>query len=268
MKKLTFLLVLSVLFTASSCDKDDPILSEVTSIELNFKANFEGERLVMGQTYDYNGRSIRFSVFDFYVSDMVLVQNNGSSIEETEVVDVDLIDLSFDDSDPNAAESGRTLAVNNVEIGEYVGVKMGLGVPGDLNRTNFVDYPSSHPLNNAAHYWAGWGSFIFARVEGRFDADNDGTFEKGFVYHTGTDDSFKTKSVDQVLMLDKDSVQKLVFDINLKGLLKTIEPLCDDDSDGYIDLHLDNCDGTHTDDNLEISAAMMTNFRNAIVMVE
>ncbi|MEM1320567.1 MAG: MbnP family protein [Bacteroidota bacterium] len=268
MKKLSFILALSILFIASSCDNDDPILSEVTSVDLNFKANFNGERLLMGKTYDYNGRSVRFSLFDFYLSDVAMVQNNGSSIEESELIEIDLVDLSFQQTEPDVAESGRTISINNVEVGDYAGIKLGIGVTADLNRTSFVDYPSSHPLNSAAHYWSGWNSFIFARVEGRFDADGDGSFEKGFVFHTGTDDTYTFKDISQSLTLEKENTSTLVFDLDIKELFKITDPICDEDGDGYIDLHLGNCDGTHTDGELELAKAIMGNFRTAIQMIE
>jgi len=266
MKNLSFILVVLFLSLAASCDKEDPVLSEVTSIELSFKANFDGQTFLTDQVYDYNGYPMKLSLFDFYISDVNLVQNDGSSIQQTELVEVELIDLSFDSSDLAGAESGQTLRFNNIEVGEYAGLNIGLGVSADLNRTEYTDYPSNHPLNNSALYWSGWSSFIFARIEGRLDLDNDGTFEKGFVFHTGKDASFQSKDINSMIELDKNNVRNFSFNIDLKKLFQTIEPLCDQDADGYIDMHLTECDGTHADDDLEIAESIMINFRNAIVM--
>ena len=238
MKNLSFILIVLLITIAASCDKEDPILSEVTSIELSFKANFDGQTFLTDQVYDYNGYPLRISLFDFYVSDVNLVQNSGSSIQQTELVEVELIDLSFDSSTQTQAESGQTLKLNNIEVGDYDGLNIGLGVSADLNRTEYTDYPSTHPLNNSALYWSGWSSFIFARIEGRLDIDQDGVFEKGFVFHTGKDASFQSKDINSTITLAKDNIRNFSFNIDIKKLFQTIEPLCDQDSDGYIDMHL------------------------------
>ncbi|MEL6864528.1 MAG: MbnP family protein [Bacteroidota bacterium] len=263
-KKTAFLSTLLILLVAVSCNDDDVQVAETTSMEINFKAQYDGETLMTEKGYDYNGLQIKFSKFDFYVADAVLLQQGASGTEETEIRDISFVDLSFNLNNPDKAEEGVSIVSNNIEVGQYDGIRFGIGVPADLNRTDPNEYASEHPLALTNHYWAGWNSYIFIKLEGALDMDGNGTYEQSFVYHTGTDDVYFDKQFMDTYDLTSTVSNVVNVAIDVKELLRsdTTSDACDADQDGYLDL--DVCFATHTAENFQIAIEIMNNFEEAI----
>ncbi len=80
-----------------------------------------------------------------------------------------------------------------------------------------ADFSSDNVLSNAAEYWAGWKSYVFAKVEGFIDLDGDGDEETGFALHLGGDDAYRAVSISDKMALDESST-KLYIDIQLERL--------------------------------------------------
>lgn len=203
-----------------SCKKEQTTPVETTSLEFSFTANYDGAPLVMNeQTYDYNGKPIRFSKVSFYLSNVTL--------GETEVSDVNYVDLTKTHTDEIAAEAGTSINFLKIPVGGYNSMAFGIGVAPDLNRTKPSDYSTSHPLgaDNSAEYWEAWNSYIFMKIEGQYDADGNGFDGEdiAFAYHVGQDDLYQTITFtfDDPLQLEATTPTDIMFLLDLKKLLTT-----------------------------------------------
>jgi len=263
MKYFTILLFACCLFVIG-CE-DTPEEQTVTGVSLNFTANYDGNTFVTFKDYTYpDGRKINFNNFNFFVSDIALVSEEATPAN-TDLVEVDFIDLSYDESQLAQAEAGKTLTINDIPVGKYSGIKIGFGVKADLNRSKPTDYGTGHPLTR--NYWDGWSSYIFSMIEGGADMDENGTITTGgtdtesFTYHSGTNDVYEevifTKEIDLT-----DSGTQLSIKIDVQELFKNSSPDRDLNEDGYLDI--ESFSGTHSNnEEMDIAKSIMSNFGRA-----
>jgi hypothetical protein len=246
------------------CSKDDDPINEqeTTNLNITFTANMGDEPFQMQKEYDFcDGRAIKFTTLDFFVSEIVLLKSNDPASPVTQITDVEFISLSF--SDAAAAAAGKSITIQNVPVGNYIGVRFGLGVASDLNRTQPVDYGSSSPLSNSSFYWDGWSSYIFAKIEGFADKNNDGTItqggadSEGFTYHTGTDAVYTEVNMAKPISLEKGTNGSLTLNVNVEDAFEMTNPIYDANNDNCLDI--ETYDGTHSDDQLEIAERIMFN---------
>ncbi len=243
MKPKIFLFALLALATFSACNKEGE-----GSIELNFKALYDGSPLVMMEHYAYNDTlDVFFSGFNFYVSDIRLIKEDGEIVELTEI---DFVD--FDDMDAlSKAQQGYTLSFSNVPSGKYKAIHIGIGVPMMLNETRSSDYPSSHPLSRDSHYWDAWESYIFSMTSGKIDANGDGVFDDGAIlYHCGSDEVYRSKDLNYAFELEKKGRVTIPVKVDLHNCFK-------ETTGGYIDVIAHPA--THTIDNLTWAMKFMDN---------
>jgi len=220
MKNIITLITTSSLLLAASCNKENttpPI--DTARVEFSFKATYGGETLVLNQkTYDYLGRPVRFSKINFYLSDLVVTNNDG----DTELSEIQFIDLTATHATPATAMDGTSMSFSNVPVGSYTKLKFGIGVPADLNRTTPADYSSSHPLgaDNSSEYWEAWDSYIFAKIEGQYDVDGDGfdSEDISFAYHTGTDRVYQRLELDNQKSLNAGETTRFNFELDIREL--------------------------------------------------
>ena len=79
MRNLLLFTFLSVVLMSSSCDNTKPQVELSSDISLNFNANYDGELLLLEKEYAYEGdMPIKFSQFNFYIANIVLLKQNGS----------------------------------------------------------------------------------------------------------------------------------------------------------------------------------------------
>jgi hypothetical protein len=243
------ILAVLAMFTAFGCNEEE----QLGAVDLNFTAEYAGEPLVILEKYDYeDGLRILFQRFNFYVSDIQLINDEGESFE---LVDIDFVE--FDGMDTQAkAEAGYTISVNEVPAGSYSSIQVGLGVPQDMNATTEADYSDSHPLGKDSHYWSAWQSYIFTMINGKIDTNGDGMHDDASIlYHAGSDVVYRTKMMTMPIEISADRTTEIAFQIDLKELLR--------DGAGYIDV-LSNPD-THDITNLDLANKIHDNFVNAII---
>src|SRR5690606_5127759 len=130
------------------------------TVELNFKANYDDELLLLEKEYLYgdDNMPIKFSQFNFYIADVALIRESGTAAE---LIDIGFVDFPYDLNQARDAEKGQVIQLKGIPTGKYVGIRIGFGVPAALNATKPNNYPSSNPLSMASHYWDGWNSYIF-----------------------------------------------------------------------------------------------------------
>jgi len=225
MKNIILLLTLSSLLLAASCGKENTNPIDTAKLNLSFKATYGEETLILEQKeYLYDGKPIRFFRINFYIADLVAVNNDG----ETELSEIQYIDLTQSHRTPIDAEQGTLMSFSNVPVGTYNQLKFGVGVPADLNKTNPSDYSTVHPLgaDNSGEYWEAWDSYIFAKIEGQWDANGDGDYSDAndisFAYHIGGDraELYAPIELDNNLILKAGETTDLVFELDVAQLLK------------------------------------------------
>ena len=268
MRNLLLLTFLSIILMSSSCDNNPPQVELTSDISLNFLANNNDDLLLLEKEYLYEGdMPIKFSQFNFYVANIALVKQNGNEFDETELLDIDFIDFPYNLNQEELAQKGQTIEIKNIPVGNYDGIKIGFGVPADLNRTNPNDYGSENPLSKGGtHYWDGWSSYIFSKIEGKADMDFDGTFEtndgEGLTYHMGTDEVYTTRTLFENLQHKEDETLQLQLSIDVKKLFLMPIPEYDENQDGYLDIQY--YESVHAEDRLIIAKQIMNNYSDAI----
>ncbi len=206
------LLLLGFLTITSTvgCKEDE---TSKTNLDVTFQATFDGERFINLKNYNLGGTPVQFSRFDLYISDLTLLKADGTEVRLTEV---DFLDFSPDNSTSDMSPLVQR-TFKDVPEGEYSALRIGYGVKSDLNRQRPSNFAVGHPLSNESHYWSGWQSYIFTKIEGGADADNNGSLELGLTYHFGSDAIFKTFQFDHTIHVHpgEPSVQ---VDIDLKKI--------------------------------------------------
>ena len=180
MKKVFLFFTLAALSLLSACDNTDTPPS--STFTLTFKAMYDGQPLEKYRDYDYDTYRVNFIRFNTFMSDLALL--NGTNV--TALSEVEWVDFTPDSATDNFAVE-VPLSFTNIPDGDYTGLRMGFGVAPDMNNKRPSDYPADHPLARENEYWLGWASYIFNKIEGQVDLDNNGVYDGGLIYHCGSD---------------------------------------------------------------------------------
>ena len=205
---------------AASCGKETAPPVDTATVELSFRATYDGAPLVLNQqTYDYQGNKVRFSKVNFYLANLSVANDDG----ETELSEIQFIDLSLTHNTAADAAKGSVTTFSRIPVGSYKFLKFGIGVPADLNKTNPSDYSTSHPLgaDNSGEYWEAWNSYIFAKIEGQYDENGDGEIDGNdisFAYHTGMDRVYQEMELDNIISLNAGETTNLDFELDVRTL--------------------------------------------------
>ncbi len=253
-------LLLAVIVLFSSCEEDKPSAA-TGNVNVTFKVTYDGSPLVMNDRYTYtddNATRLFFTKLEFYISDMIL----GNADAETELKELEFIDMTSVSGDLTSASEGLTLTIRSIPANDFNLMRFGIGVSPDYNNTLPTDYSSTHPLNQGG-YWEPWSSFIFTLMEGRFDTDGDDVFDESLVYHIGTDAMYETVLFDGIsVSVNEGETTDLVLELDLKDVL--------DNGTDPIDLQTEGFTHTNPTDTeqLEISTRISTNWKNAIQLIQ
>ncbi|MEM6319034.1 MAG: MbnP family protein [Bacteroidota bacterium] len=221
MKNIIHFLTLSIVLMAASCrNKPNSPTVETAAVNLAFRATYGGEPLVLNQrNYNYLGNPVRFSKINFYIADLVVINNDG----ETELSDILFVDLNKSHQDLEDAMDGTVMSFQRVPEGKYNRLRFGVGVPADLNKTRPADYSKTHPLgaDNSEEYWEPWNSYIFTRIEGQYDRNGNGFDgdDVNFAYFTGTDRVFTNIDLDYEIDIETGNTTNLNFELDIQKLL-------------------------------------------------
>lgn len=217
-------LLLFPLYFASCQEKEE---KQYGSLEVVFKGTFGAEPLYMFErSYNYRAdAAIKWQLFQFYLSDLELLSGTSGSAGQM-LSPVELV--SFADLHSEAeAQEGVTLRFSKVETGSYSGLQFGLGVSPELNATQPTDYKPSEPLAQVSSYWEAASSYIFTKIEGNADLDNDGQFgenDEKITYHLGASELFQKRTLPINIEIRENAATTLVVDVDLlKALENTAE---------------------------------------------
>lgn len=183
----SLLFLVPIVFTSSCKKAEVPKAKGV--FELNFQPVVGGQDFVRGEVYEnMEGRKYMINLFLMYVSDISLIKSDGT---EVLLSDIELFDIANGGSALRVSHGGNAYRTfDDVETGDYRGIKFGIGVADRLN-TEPADYPVTHPLSvNKGMYWAWRTGYKFMSIEGMIDESpekNGLEINKELAYHTGKD---------------------------------------------------------------------------------
>lgn len=201
-----FSLVLPALFFTSCGDDEDQV--RTSSLDLQFLAKYQDADLDNSAAYAYPGdMDVRVTLFQFYLSDIELLPADGS--DPVHLSDIELIRFR-DQFSAAAAASGQVRRYAEVPAGDYSGIRYRLGVRPDLNAQPPSAYAADYVLNEN-EYWGPAGMYVFAKMEGNVDVDNDGMFQEKFTYHLGRDDLYRTIVYDVPFTISTTEPNQLTF---------------------------------------------------------
>ncbi len=254
MKQLLPFFIVSLFMILPSCSSDDDIqIVDSFDASINLKATYNGQPLVIGNTYTYeNDLPIFFTQLKFYLSNIVLIQEDGQQVELAEVEVVNFTNVNGNEA---MASQGLDLGFSSIPEGEYVAIEFGVGVAPDLNNTEPSDYSSSHPLGETADYWSAWDSYIFTKIEGKADPSQNGSFDLGFVYHIGSDQFYRSIKLSQAISISTENQDLPSIEIDFYKLLAR-------SSTDFMDIETNSA--VHNE--LDLMSYVMDNFENAVAL--
>ena len=225
MKRLLLLLTLPSLLVFQGC-KDDPI-----DLNIQFFLTYGDEPLVMLQDYTYpDGRLMRISRVSFYLSDVAVSTKDGNH----EITDVAFLDLTNSHATAESAARGYQYYSETLEIENPESLRFNVGLTNEQNSTSPADYTSDHPLSLTGEYWTGWQSYIYVKVQGMIDLDNDGEPETGMALHLGSEPILRTMelnfpddsgSMDVVIDIKQFFEGDSIFDIDSSPQIHSLEQI-------------------------------------------
>lgn len=199
MKKILLLPLLLLLAVACRDDDDCCLPPLIEEFELTFKTKTQAGNLILLENFSLeDGTLVNLNRLQFYISNIRLLQGSN----EVAIKDVDLV--SFErHTDTDKAEAGETLSISGVPEGEFSGIRFGIGVMPELNGNSPNYYANEQPesvLSAGLHHWNSWNSYVFAKIEGYFDANGNGVCGGGdsdetITYHTGIDELYREKTI-------------------------------------------------------------------------
>lgn len=180
MQKIIFgaIALFALVFSVPAC-KDKEEVVGFGSVEIEFDNQAAGSSLIFGKNYtNTNGDTLQFSIFNYYISNVVLVKEDGTRY----VVPKDASYFLCKHEDPTS----RLITIPNVPAGDYtklefvVGVDSAKSVSPIAERTGVLD-----PATGASgHYWSWNSGYIFMKMEGTSpSAPAAGNYH--FEYHIG-----------------------------------------------------------------------------------
>ncbi len=180
-KLLAYLLLVPVLFTFTSCDDDDDNddMDTKKNIVLSFEHTFDGNAFTAGDTYDLNGRNLSVNRVNYYISNISLMDDAGTTI------------ATFDDYLLVKQDQANTFTLGEVDAPHVHMIKFNVGIDSTTNHLDPSTYAATDALALQAPsmHW-GWNpGYIFVALEGQLDttATADGSLDDGFLYHIGLD---------------------------------------------------------------------------------
>ena len=178
-------------FVAGCKDKSEDEFTGFGSVEFEFDNQASGSSLVFGKDYtNAAGETLQFTTFDYYVSNIVLINENGSRYVVPK--DESYFLCKHDDA------STREIKIDNVPAGNYTGVEFIVGVDSAKSvspigeRVGVLD-----PASGAnGHYWSWNSGYIFVKVEGTSSVAP--APEHIFQYHIGLFGGYDSPTLNNV----------------------------------------------------------------------
>lgn len=157
-----------------SCKRPQLTLNLNSTISVDDTTNTP---FVLGEIYQINGLDVRIDLLTFYVTGVTL---NKDSMDSYVLSNPGLLQL-IAATDTTIATNSTSLDMGELEAGyEVSNTSFNVGVSPDLNNADPSLLPASNPLSGDhpdIQHWSWTAGYIFLKVEGFVDVNQDGTFE-------------------------------------------------------------------------------------------
>lgn len=204
-------LALASLLLFSGCKKDPevptPPAPEVNTqvVKLTVKPTWNGTPFDKNTVYAAAGdQRIKVTELKFYLAPLGLT--NGD--ETYQLFDAGLFNVT----------NGPLYRTLSVPVGNYQSVKLGLGLPYDLNHRDLATIPPNDPTgNNSGMYWSWATMYRFVIFSGKFDNDPNGTGEPPFTFdlHTGLDTCYRSREIPFNLNVTTSDTVRLTVNVDI-----------------------------------------------------
>lgn len=179
-----YICIVFTMLVLASCKKEEnepnnsPTPSPVTDVSIKFKNQIDGQDIQFGKMIYTNaaGNMYQVDLLKYYVSNIVLVKNDGS---EFALNNYDLINAK--DTPTCVVQAGK------VPNGTYTKMKFFVGIPQSRNH-NGAQEGDLDPSMGMIWDWN--TGYIFFKHEGKYK--NTGGETKPLTFHFGTDRAFTT----------------------------------------------------------------------------
>ena len=216
---LKFLLssVTIFLFLTSCVDDEVPNSTlDFADVELVVLGKYADDAFVQNRVYGLDdGSRIRFSKFNFFISDLTTSVDVDESFS---LDDVEYIDLALFEGE-EAALNGFKVNIGRAPVDEYRGFSFGVGVNPELNQTTPDEYGQNHPMSQEDRYDSNLDGYMFLTIAGEVDYNSDNTFDNSFNFVVGFDQNYKMISSTKTLEILPDVTNIIEVEVDLKQIL-------------------------------------------------
>jgi hypothetical protein len=233
--RFLFAFLASAFLFFAGCDSnvmdEDP-----AAVSLKVQPVFDGQQLIAGQTYDHNGTAISFSTARTYLSEIVLIAEDGTETSFTgESISVPAKDELNEDYVLEVADriilAKHDLGEDQWDLGEakpgaYKGIRFKVGIDSPNNNVDASQVPASHALakqTDKNNHWNWANGYIYLRLDGLVDSDGDGTPDEVWETHIGKTNFLREVQLDTSfeLMADEGNIVHIILDYH--ELLQTVD---------------------------------------------
>jgi len=206
---LLFFVLFTCILPWTSCRKESPVGPSAT-VKVSIKTVFGDEPFIAGKEYDYPSEgSIRFNGLSMFLSDISLVAANGT--DEIALDDVAFLDVASIQHDESTSEKGWIQTYYKVPLGDYTGIKFGLGVAHEENNQSPKNFSSGNPLGVDNRYSSQYLSYVFEDIAGQYYQGDDTT---SFSIKIVEDKMFKQVSISKGFSInDSGNDLEIIFDL-------------------------------------------------------
>lgn len=249
MKKFQSLVL--YLFAISSvsfigCEKNDETAPSSEKLTLHLHTMVGTENAAYGVTFaDETGRQFTLTDFRYYLSNFVLINENGDEIPISGKVVL-------------ASPSAHEYELGDVPSGNYRGFRFLVGLDSATNHSDPTIYPSDNPLSiqSPGIHWDWNSGYIFMKVEGYVDTtlNNSGAPDYEFFYHVGMDALKRTIDFSASSFEVKAGTDaELALELDLRKVLTNV------------DMRTEN--ETHTFNNMPLAEKIADNWQGAFTVL-
>ena len=183
-------------------------IEETGDLEIVIKLTYQGEPLVMFDKHEYPSGE------DFFV-DRVSLFLSDIKLDDDQISEVLFKNLTPDHQTLDAAQQGSVISFSDLLVSSFQELSFDIGVPVELNAMKPLDFERGHPLFQLNDYWDGWNSYVFFKIEGKFDKDQDGSVTEGIALHVGADETLRSVSLVIPIDIKVDQTTTVTLELDL-----------------------------------------------------
>ena len=181
-KTSLFLIMSMGLLFLNSCSKESSTTATSGSLTLEFEPMANGAAFSLNKSYvnSSNSESLSFSLFQYYISNIVLTKTDGTKYTVPQKESYFLI--------KHDGTANPEVKLTNIPSGDYSSVSFLVGVDSAANLTDPTTLPEILNPANGMH-WSWSQGYIFLKAEGKVNGTTD------FKYHLGLNSNLKSISL-------------------------------------------------------------------------